>query len=501
MLALALALAGCGPLRAEPAGADTSVISAMNAATLSSLSPDAQEQQFALMAQQGVTLVRDDATWSVVEPKAPGAKGHDYDWPGIDTGVTELAQQGLTWLPILDYSATWAASTPGDWRSPPADDATFAAYGQALAARYGDGGTFWQQNPQLPYRPVQMFEVWNEENTDYFWDTGPDPGAYAKLYLAARAAIHAVEPTAQVIVGGVNWPQQGIDAISFVQQMFAADPSLRGNVDAFGLHPYAASPSGMQQHVVDFRNALDALGEGSAPIDITEFGWDYQGIVDEPGRALEYTNVATGLARSNCGIGLLAPYDWYDPSPSDGQDWGLADDNGLRPAGTSWFAGLSTATNLPTEQLCPVVTTPPTVSSVPPAATIPTAAQIRVQLAGGLRPTGKHARIATLLRAGFAPAKVRALVAGRVTIAWYLVPKGAHLARAAHGRAKRPKPELVARGSARFAAAGTKTVEVRLTKLGRRLLRGARPLGITAQGSFTPSGGAAVSATKRFTLR
>ena len=321
-----------------------SPISAMNGWAIHGLPRAQLDEQLAAMEARGVKVFRDDASWRSIEPLAPGPRGPVYRFGGEDAEVAALAAHHLTWLPVIDYSALWAGSRTGDWRSPPAHDAQFAAFAAAVASRYGAGGRFWALHPRLPYLPIRMYEIWNEENGDYFWDSGPNPTAYAELYLTARAAIHHVDARAQVVIGGLTNPQQGISADQFVTEMFQRVPALRGNVDGVGLHPYAATASGVVQVVRSFRTALAALGAGSVPIEATEFGWTTGNAIQEQSRAAMMRTVALALGRSNCGIGLVAPYDWENPGGSlSGGDWGLAGASGLRPAGAAWLAGLRSA--------------------------------------------------------------------------------------------------------------------------------------------------------------
>ncbi len=123
----------------------------------------------------------------------------------------------------------------------------------------------------------------------------------------------------------------------------------------------------------------------------------------------------------------------------------------------------------------------------------PSAAQITATLLREIVPTGKDGRIPALLRGAGYRYTCTALTAGRLTIAWYLVPKGARLAKA--------KPVLVATGAQAFAFAGRGKVKVKLSSKGRRLLAHAKTLKLTAKGSFAPTGSAAVTALKPFTLK
>src|SRR5436305_1026379 len=129
--------------------------------------------------------------------------------------------------------------------------------------------------------------------------------------------------------------------------MFTANPELRGQVDGFGLHPYGATATDVEQWVAHFRQVLNSLGENSAPIDISEVGWTTGDGVREDWRASMMSKVALGLAHSNCGIRLLAPYDWINPAASDQPDFGFVDSSGLttslRASGAAWFAGFKQA--------------------------------------------------------------------------------------------------------------------------------------------------------------
>jgi hypothetical protein len=127
---------------------------------------------------------------------------------------------------------------------------------------------------------------------------------------------------------------------------------------------------------------------------------------------------------------------------------------------------------------------------------VATSVQIASLLTGEITPAGKTAKIAALLKSDVFSISFRALEAGTAVIGWYEVPSGAHLA----NRAK-PKPVLVASGRQSFSAAGTATIKIKLTAAGRRLLKHARQLRLTAKGTFTPVGKAPIGTTKSFVLK
>ncbi len=475
-------------LRAPAARAD--VVSAMNTWHVDQLPQDQLDPQLASMALNGVTLAREDAPWDWVEPYAPNGQAHSYHWGSTDQWMAEAAQHHIAWLPMLGYSPLWAGADPDPvWHSgsPPADISQYAAFVRGFASRYGAGGTFWSQNPQLPYDPVHIYEIWNEENSYRYWNTGPDPSLYANLYVQARAAIRSEDPNAIVIVGGLT--DGNGEADGFVRQMFADDPGLRGNVDGFGLHPYVVTPNDFESRVAAFRQTLDSLGAQSVPIDITELGWAYQGPLHEPGRASIFADLATALGNSNCGIRVLAPYDWMDPPsvPTDA-DFGLADANGLRPAGSAWFLGLHTAPTLPTTDLCvpaspagsPPPPPPPPPRKPPPRPARPDIKQIRASLARQLPRTGVSAH--TLLARGSYSVLVPRLMAG--------APDD-HLVLPAHADRPWHRHILQGRGPAdptQADTAGTSRPETRTH------------LKLTAHGSFAIKGSPTVTASATVTL-
>jgi hypothetical protein len=298
-------------------------------------------QQIGAARQAGVRLARSDAFWEATEPAPPRGGIHSYDWRFDDRVASFLAQAGIAWRPIVDYSPRWAASDPSAEHSPPSSDAEYAAYAAAFARRYGRGGEWWRGQPRLPYLPVTTYELWNEENTTAFWGpTAPDPRRYADLYRRARAAIRRVDPRAKVIVGGLAEP-----ASPFIAAMLAARPALRGAIDGVGVHPYAETPDAVLANVRVLRQRLDALHESRVPIHVTEIGW-----VTSPKSSAKYAppdvkaaNIVTTLGKladSDCGIATVVLYTWTSPerAPAAEDDWyGIYHPGGGQtPSGTAF---------------------------------------------------------------------------------------------------------------------------------------------------------------------
>jgi hypothetical protein len=278
--------------------------------------------QLSALRATGATLARSDALWEASEPAPPLAGVHHFDWGFDDRVASMLAQHGLRWLPIIDYTVAWAESTPGNDHSPPRSFADYAAYAGAFAARYGPGGIFWRSHPELPQLPVQLYEIWNEPDNPEFWFPHPSPAAYAQLYAAAHASILAADPRARVLVGGLTDPSW------FVSAILAAIPALRGQIGGVAIHPYGATPAAVIAKVQAARAVLDSDGLGSVGLYVTEFGW-----TTEPAGALQWAppsvrpgyieDTLTTLAGTGCGIDAVTMYTWTTPDqePRNPQQW------------------------------------------------------------------------------------------------------------------------------------------------------------------------------------
>jgi hypothetical protein len=300
--------------------------------------PQQISAQLQALRATGVTLARSDALWEASEPTAPADGAHSYSWTFDDTIAGDLAAHRLRWLPILDYSAPWAESVPGQDHSPPSSSAAYAAYAGAFAARYGPGGTFWRTHPELPAEPVQTYEIWNEPDNGEFWVPTPDAARYADLYIAAREAIDAADPAARVIVGGLTNPT------GFLPAMLAARPALLGHIDGVAVHPYG-TPAVLLGKIKAARSTLVGLGMPDVPLYVTEFGW-----TTTPPGGLEYVpakrrptyilETMAALGHLDCGLAASVLYTWYSPQqdPTDGQQWyGIDSLTGAPTADTDAF--------------------------------------------------------------------------------------------------------------------------------------------------------------------
>jgi hypothetical protein len=272
----------------------------------------------------GIRQGRSDAFWFWAERGRPFDLDVPlWDWSRTDLMVREMAERGIAWLPVLDGAPPWERVDRRDVQSPPRSMEHYARYAAEFARRYGRGGSFWAEADGLPYLPVTTYEIWNEPNMSNFWAPHVEPDRYADMYVRAREAIHAVDPAAVAMVGGLTVPMGG-----FVEDMIAARPDLAGAIDAVGLHPYSRSGRGTVAWVNKLRKTLDQLGQREVPVFVTELGWPTRGrytgrTMEDEDRAFAMELAGNTLARGNCGVRSVIANTWVSPQkdPDLDDDW------------------------------------------------------------------------------------------------------------------------------------------------------------------------------------
>ena len=345
------------------------------------LPADVVDRQLAVVERSGMKVARTDAMWAYVQPQATSPL-LGASWSETDRRMAALAAHHIAWQPVLDYTPKWQQTVSGDDKSAPKSNDAFAQFASAFAARYGQGGSFWSQHPELPYLPVRGYEIWNEENGT-FWTPQPDPSDYADLFVRTADAIHGSDPGATVIVGGLVE-----DGGAFLRSMFSSRPDLAGRVGAVAYHPYAGTVDGVMASIDRLESTLAQLGQASLPVYVTEVGWIGSGtsvanplVLSDPSRATSMSELVERIAASRVGDHLagLTPYTFWTPeqNPADFEDWyGLWHaDGSATPAGDAYVSAIARAIAAP-----PAVTT----GAAPPAGTGQTSAVV----AGSVNPGG-----------------------------------------------------------------------------------------------------------------
>jgi hypothetical protein len=378
LCAIALASLGAG-LLAQPGVADGS------SGPLGVVSQtDASEAEFKAMRRGGVGTYRWLVSWPTLQTNA----GAPPDWSATDRIVTNLARNDIQPLPMIQGSPCFVvdclripparAQSHPPLGSPQARRAWSGFLGE-LVGRYGPDGTFWSANPSLPYRPIGVWQIWNEQNAPKFYGPSPSVEGYAELLAISSQAIRSHDPEAQILLGGMfgNPKERGsIEAPRFLDELYAIREAKR-HFDGVAVHPYAPGPAGVVRQVRDIRRVIEANGDAETPIWVTEIGWGSDSSVR--GRLIEtLEGQAQRLGeafrlllarRDDWNLASVLWFGWRDTSDPNVCDWcrsaGLISEGGSAKPSWSTYAALSGGTPVdPADIPSPAV--PPPNPAVPP---------------------------------------------------------------------------------------------------------------------------------------
>jgi polysaccharide biosynthesis protein PslG len=240
------------------------------------VSPQGQTRRsdFKLMQEADVDSVRLPLYWSGVQTRSPELA--EPDWSGFDREVELAAEAEIRVMPFVFNTPSWAAPEPTDL---PVRSAWqrwgWSSFLRAAAHRYGPRGSFWRENPELPYLPIRSWEIWNEENIVTF-DNRPDPVGFAKLIRISGRILHRVDPGSKVIVGGLfGRPLQvppNVASGDFLSRLYRAH-NIKRYFDGVALHPYVARARAMGAQIANLRRIMRVHHDASTPIYVTELGW------------------------------------------------------------------------------------------------------------------------------------------------------------------------------------------------------------------------------------
>jgi hypothetical protein len=191
-------------------------------ATFASRDAIVREGWLARARGAGADLVLLGVDWSAIAPRLPSSTFNAadpadpaYDWVALDASVRSAVARGLQPVLSVQVAPAWAEgpdrpsfaiAPPGTWK--PSAEA-LGAFSRALAARYTGAFPDPTGSGAGPLPRVRYFQVWAEENLSLqlnpIWAGRRlvSPARYRGMLNAAYAAIHAANPGARVIVGGL----------------------------------------------------------------------------------------------------------------------------------------------------------------------------------------------------------------------------------------------------------------------------------------------------------
>jgi polysaccharide biosynthesis protein PslG len=232
-----------------------------------------------LMVSSGVQSFRTPFYWALAQPyermsDVPPDERDRYrdeggvptDYTQLDAAVTTAAERRLTLLPVVLLAPRWDARQPGVFASPPRVPQPYADFMAALVRRYGPGGAFWTEHPELVAQPIRRWQIWNEPSLTDFWSRQPFAPGYVKLLRHSRRAIKAADPGAAIVLGGL--PNKSWDALDKVYRAGG-----RGLFDVAAFHPFTATVSGVKTILEKDREVMARNGDRRKPLWITELSW------------------------------------------------------------------------------------------------------------------------------------------------------------------------------------------------------------------------------------
>jgi hypothetical protein len=234
----------------------------------------ASASDFKLMREAGIDSVRLPLYWSATQTHSPLTG--PTDWSGFDREVGLAAEAGIRIMPFVWGSPEWVAADVIDlpvrtsWQR-----WGWSSFLREAAQRYGPGGSFWEENPELPFLPIHRWEIWNEQNIVTFADP-VDPERFATLIRISGRILHRVDPDAQVIVGGffgrpLQVPPNAASG-DFLSRLYRTR-DVKRYFDGVALHPYVARAQAMGAQIVNLRRIMRVHNDAATPIYVTELGW------------------------------------------------------------------------------------------------------------------------------------------------------------------------------------------------------------------------------------
>jgi hypothetical protein len=276
------------------------------------------------VATTGVTWLREDLKWSVVQPTASS-----WDWSRYDALYSAAATRGLHVLPVIDSTPSWLAAQPMTLPPPGA----YAAFVSAVVARYGPHGSFWAAHSELPSVPSQWFELWNEPWIDRPALPVANPPAYAELVRATVQAGRAIDPDARFLLEADS--RRMPSGQRWTEALFAAMPDLAQWFDGVAVHPYGDAFTDPNSRFVltmeGVHSTMERHGAVDKPFWVTEFGYStcpalVSGCVTEAVQAQNYEQALSRFTTTYASYVLaIFAYHYTDQggtsSPSDPEKW------------------------------------------------------------------------------------------------------------------------------------------------------------------------------------
>jgi hypothetical protein len=216
-------------------------------------------KDFQLMRELEIDVLRCSFGWDDYEP----VRGQ-YDFAWLKEFVNLAAQYDIKLRPYIGYTPRWAGTggsgDGADWNSPPADYRAWYNFVYNLADALRE------------FPNVLSYEIYNEQNSPQWWDGSIEE--YKETLRHGAAAIRAANPSAQVVLGGLVFPD-----VDWLRSLVRDGYARYYDITAFHAYPETWTDSDVvvenyldRHYRESFVRDNKSLGE-SEPIWINEMGF------------------------------------------------------------------------------------------------------------------------------------------------------------------------------------------------------------------------------------
>ena len=259
--------------------------------------------------------------------KQPFHFSKDYQWELADRIVSEISDQGLSLVPLLD-------GHPADGFAPPESVEDYASWAGEFARRYGQF--------------ITHYIIWDEPNLASHWGGRQvNPNQYAALLTAAAKRIRAEDPDAVIVAAPLaptveTGPNNLTEAL-FLQALYEAGAA--SSFDVVAAKPYGFD-TGPDDRTVDptrlnfsrlilLRELMEAQGDGHKAIWAGNWGWNSlpEGWAGQPsiwGQTSEAERTVRTVAaldrarREWPWMGMMFLENWEPDASPDDPRWGFS---------------------------------------------------------------------------------------------------------------------------------------------------------------------------------
>ena len=276
------------------------------------------------MGATGLGTLRSVVDWGLVE-SSPGARR----WDDYDALMSRAAGANMRVLPVLMGSPEHVSARRLDPPRSSEARAGYAAFVRDAVARYGRGGTFWRARPEVPYRPVTHWQIWNEPNLPAYWAGRPSARQYVSLLKLGASAVRSRDRRAKVLLAGLPESRLGPSMTGFLRGIYRVRGAKRA-FDVVAIHPYARDHRGVFGALTRVRGVMRRARDSRTGVFITESGWASGGRATggsrsfrtserDQARRLSRTVTLLVRMRRRYRLGLVSWFSWQDRAPRGGE--------------------------------------------------------------------------------------------------------------------------------------------------------------------------------------